>query len=245
MLQGYPKHVSASTSSECMVPACARTPVPAADLCPQHVDELTRTLAQVARLMVPLRRSTLRVTTHRSYTARPSGGGELRDVSAAWNPAATPVASQVDDYAGFLARTIVRERVMPTGQSIGFTLEDRPELQLTVVARRHGGWLGRYPDLGPDVLDSMKGLLRRMEAALSTTPVRRVLLERDGEAIRCRDVVLETDYGPVLCESPLAAILASDDHATPSRIVCTADRDHTSYAPSQWDELVTAWTPTV
>ena len=92
MLPGYPVHVSASTSSECMVPACARTPVPAADLCPQHVDELTRTLAQVAGLVVPLRKSTLRVTTHRSYTARPSGGGEPRDVSAAWNPAATPVA---------------------------------------------------------------------------------------------------------------------------------------------------------
>lgn len=244
-MQGYPEHVAPSTSTECGAQSCGRPPVPTADLCPQHVEELTRVTAQVAGLMVPLRSSTLRVTSHQSFAASPSTPSAMpRDVSSSWNPAATPVAAQVDDYAGFLARTVLRERTLPAGQTPGFTLNDRPVVQLTVIARRHCGWLGRYPDLGPDILDSMRGLLRRVESALSTTPVRRVLLERDGEAIRCRDVVLETDLGPVLCESPLAAILTTGDHGKPSRIVCTADRDHTSYAPSEWDELVTAWTTT-
>ncbi|WP_130283383.1 hypothetical protein [Microcella alkaliphila] len=121
---------------------------------------------------------------------------------------------------------------------------DSAALQLQVIARHHSGWLGRYPFLGPDLLSSSRDLLRRVHSAMSTTPVRRVLLEHDGHPIRCRDVVLETDLGPVLCESPLAAVISNEDHRTPSRILCTADRDHTSYAPHQWDELISAWTRT-
>lgn len=260
-MQGYPEWVHPSSMQFCVAPRCASTrvgesdatdwlgagprprhPVPGSDLCAHHELELGQLLGALVTTLRELRRA-VRSTVKRDSANRPGNTSTVVDVGARWNPAASPAARLIEEYTAFLVRTVLAERILPAGHRHGLTTHTEASLALATLARHHSTWLARYPDLGPDILDTLRDLARRANSALAIDPVQRVIV-RDpaGEPLRCADEVLATDLGPVLCEAPLVAIVtptggdvAADRLA--GHIVCSADPDHTRYGKGDWWQL--------
>lgn len=266
-LQGYPAWVEPSSSTFCVAAGCAtagprerdvadvlgagpqpRHPVPGSDLCPVHERELGQLLERLSGDVRELRRAVLSTSQRKGGGVRPGNTATVVDVGARWNPAATPALRHIEEYTGFLVRTVLAERILPEGHRHGLTPTTRTELALAALARHHASWLARYPDLGPDILDTLHDLGRRAHAALETQPVKRVIVrDRHGDEIRCADAVLQTDLGPVLCEAPLVAVVTPVDPQQPEaaslsafvagHIVCSADPAHHQYTKAEWLEL--------
>lgn len=261
-IHGYPAWVEVSTATHCTVPGCASTStsrvidsiglggmarpaVPGSDMCAQHELQLGQMLAQLAIGIRELRRAVLS-TSKRDSNALPGNTSTVVDVGARWNPAASPAVRLIEEYTAFLVSTVLTERVLPAGHRHGLTETTEASLALATLAKHHSSWLARYPTLGPDILDELRGLSRKATQALGTDPVQRVIVRDPNlDPLRCADEVLETDLGPVLCEAPLVAIVtptptageASDPDGLAGHIVCSSDPHHTRWPKSEWWRL--------
>lgn len=261
-MQGYPVHVHPSSAQFCVVAGCAsagpgvreradvlgagphpRQTIPGSDLCTHHEKQLADLLAALATDLRELRRAVLATSRRHDGSGRPGASSTVSDVGARWNPAASPVARSIEEYAAFLTRTVIRERTLPRSHRHGLTTTTEASLALATLARHHASWLARYPDLGPDILDNLQDLTRRAHAALAVDPVQRVIV-RDpaGAELRCADELFTTDLGPVLCEAPLIGIVTptSSEFASDrvvGHIVCSSDPDHTRFPKGDWWRL--------
>lgn len=247
-MHGYPEHVTPNGTIDCVAPNCSRRtdddlddqalavvgPRPAvqgSDLCSWHERQFSRVVGDLGRALPDVRRAVLK-------SKQPGRGGRVQsstvsDVGALWNPAASRLATDLVDWAGFLVRTVLKERpTSPQHPTHGVDERLDAAAALSAIARWHSSWLARYPDLGPSLLAEALEYRRRVENALNTDGVTRIQLDA-----RCQHVVDETPYGPVLCEAQLVGVLRRPGEREPSRIVCTAHPDHPQVHRSQWMRL--------
>lgn len=253
----YPEWVNPSTATECAATNCsmvdgsayrgataralansgARRPVHGSELCIHHEKQMRRVLLDLAERLPDVRAAILR--TPARDTGRGGASSTVSDpVSQLWNPRATVVARQVQEFSDYLVRTVLHDYRSPSAThhvTHGNLQEGMdPRVALVALSRWYGDWLARYPGgVGPDILRSLLELRRACEGALNGPAFRRMVLP----GARCRDLVLELDDGVVLCEAPLVGLLRAKADRHPSEVVCTVNPDHRRYTPGEWGEL--------
>lgn len=246
-MHAYPAHITPNDTTYCVANGCstaasaqlegwalavgnvARFAVKGSDLCLWHEGQLARVLRELA---VDLR-------TVRSAVLRGGGGDDsakgrsssVSDVSAMWNPAASAVAFDLDDWTGFLVRTVLNERPVAEGQSHGAIADADAPVALAALSQFHASWLARYPDLGPSILSDALAHRRAVVKATGSMSVQRVTTP-----LRCQEVIRETDAGPVLCEGVMVGVLRNRDDSRPSTILCSINPNHKQLSRAEWME---------
>ena len=241
-MHAYPAWVHPNGTILCTAPGChintdpeydhvvvPRHAIVGSDLCTWHENQLARLLTDLATVLRDVRNAVLKPAPALAVDGGRSS--TVSDVSTRWNPAASAIAYEIDDWAGFLVRTVVRERMLPDGQSHGLTVGTDASVALMALGRWHASWLARYPTLGPDILRSALEHRRATVRALNTTPVHRVTLQA-----RCGYVIADTDLGPVLCEGRMVGILRAPSDRTPSAVVCSTNPHHPQLERARWME---------
>lgn len=211
---------------------------PGTDLCGQCHQRFPMIVHDLVEYWKPLQVAHVRRPTSkdRSTFQRNAGGGEVRDVSALWNPAAAFAIAELTDWTRFLMRTVLRDRAFFGNEVLGFVDDHSTpiDVALAQLATHHARWLTEYPTLGPSLVDDVIRLRMLTMKALDQPPVRRVNMR----GMFCTDVVEATDYGDVVCGAQMAGILPTDTawsaDAGPALIVCSANPSHSRIEARDW-----------
>ena len=240
----YPKHVTANGTVHCVANGCStaasagqgsalaeggvpRFAVFGSDLCRWHEGQLARALRELATDLRTVRAAVLQAPG-RDDSAR-GRSSTVSDVSAMWNPAASAVAFEIEDWTGFVVRTVVKERPLGEGQSHGTLADADAPVALVALSTWHSSWLARYPDLGPDLLSSALAHRRAVVKAVGSASVQRVTTP-----LRCQEVIRDTDAGPILCEAVMVGVLRNRGDSRPSTILCSTNPNHKQLSRDEW-----------
>lgn len=211
-----------------------RATVPGTDLCGPCHGRFPRILGDLVRYWRPLHDAVAR-RPNRDYKQDRVDTSGVKDASASWNPAATTVIVDLEEWTRYVTRTILGECPAPSSRIVnqdkdGTTWadyahkisEDLPvDQQLATIAQWYSRWLTHYPTLGPSWLDDVITLRQKaMQAVDPGAPTFKRILIR-GQV--CANEVEETEWGPIICGAPLVGLLRTGDGLKPSEIVCSVN----------------------
>lgn len=246
----YPAGVQATTRKLCarskkhgLRPVLAGT-----DLCGPCHALFPRVLADLINVWPDLQESVMRRPA-RVYTDMPSGGGELKDASSYWNPAATMVIADVTEWYSYVGRHIGEHRpapadlVIPAAPFIGplnrhatvkaremvsrsvftWSLDGTEEVRLGLAAlvKWHHRWLTHYPTIGAALLEDALRFQWAIQQALQVVPMLRITLPGSY----CQVIMEETALGQRLCEGQLVGVIRHQEDG-PTAIMCSNHPEH-------------------
>lgn len=220
----YPPFAVPPADGLCAVPGCRkgigpRMAWPGSEACGEHRKQFRGNLRTLARLWEPLSQSL-------------TGGGV---VGTTWNPKAAQLQTEIDEWTGFLVRTIRSHFPLPepeirrwprtetTVQPDGTKAVRRYEViqhldyQHWVSERRktpdtlvsievnYASWLAGFPGLGAALVDDAAEFLRRFDTAVKASPVKRRLIP----GAICGQL-LDEDLG-MRCAAPMHVTLDTVD----------------------------------
>lgn len=248
----YPAFTMAATRRVCARTGrkhVERAVLTGTDLCGPCHGLFRRVLVEIIEVWPALLESVMRRPA-RVYSDMPGGGGEQKDASSYWNPAATMVIADLTDWYGYLARTIRKSRptpadrvrdvapiIGPPTQAVAWSSKQVIErtvsswaldgtedvrLGLAAIVRWHHRWLTHYPGVGEVFLDDALRFQWAIARALETIPVQRYTIT----GAYCQHVMEETPLGPRLCEGQMVGTLRQDHDDKPSEILCSNHPDH-------------------
>lgn len=211
---------------------------PGTDLCAPCHARFPRIVQDLVELWRPLQAAHLRRPTSKDRTnfQRNAGGGEIRDVSAAWNPAAAYAIAEVTEYTRRLMRTVLHDRRFYDHEVLGF-LDDHStpiDVALAQLALHHARWLTEYPTNGPAWLGEALHLREITRRALDAPPQRFITIR--GKY--CDEVLEEIGIGEVKCYAQMVAVIPADAgwtiDAGPATIMCSANPGHARIESHDW-----------
>lgn len=245
----YPAWVTPATTPLCVAAGCVhrahvrldelqeptpRFAVKGTDLCQWHHARFPRILGDLVTLAGQLDDAQIKKPN--------SGGGDrvqtssVPDAGSFWNPAASAVLSDLEDWSSFIGRTIVHQYQLGESETHGLTAFTAPRLVLAIAASHYARWLSAYPALGPSLLNDAIDFRTQALRAIDTVPVKRLRVR--GHV--CGHLVEEGDWGDLTCGAPLSAILRPEDGGRPSQILCSAEpRNHPQLERARWMEYAT------
>lgn len=281
-MNDYPAWVTPAATKYCVAAGCRHKPtdesrlleaicneaptprlaVAGTDLCNWHHARFPMILGDLVTIAEQLEQAVIKKPT--AGTGERVKTSTVPDVGSFWNPEASAILYDLNDWARFLARVIVREHPLPeptvkewprtdvawvdgervvtewnevtvTTHTHQVTGDDEPRLILATTALHYARWFTGYPALGPDVLREAIDLRRAGLRALDIQPVKRLRVRNHV----CDHIIEYAEWGALTCGAPLSAIIRPEDGGRPSEILCSAQpRTHKQLPRDQWMEYV-------
>lgn len=232
----YPQWTKPTLSTNCVRRGINNHPdrptVPGTDLCGPCHTTFTRTLADILEWWPALQRAVMKRPDNDNVGMPSGSGGTKPDLGSYWNPAATLVIADITDWAGFLHRTIIRERGDLNWTGWAYEDGEDPRITLATIVKWHARWLTHHPALGAALAADAQRLHYGMQKALDSKPMQR----RTLEGHTCRKVVSADDNWTQYCEGQLYSVL-DPDGGRESRVLCGNHPDHI-VLPHEWIHLV-------
>lgn len=229
------------------------------DLCRWHVDQLERVLGDLVGLHQLVEQAVLRKPSAKDSAGKVQTSG-VRDVGDRWNPTAAHVLATLNDWTGFVVRTVLRDRPLPSVRTREYDRTDvyfdregkRVQNDYTVThvieTYSHGMTADDYPRLQLAALSQHHArwlaLYPGLGGALLDDALdfrRRALAAVDAQTFRrvalpgryCVEVLEETEFGDVYCYGQLVGIIRERSDRRESVVLCSNDPAH-RIPRSQW-----------
>lgn len=236
-----------------------RETVHGSDLCGWHVDQLERVLGDLVGLHQLVEQAVIRKPSAKDSAGKVQTSG-VRDVGDRWNPTAAHVLANLNDWTGFVVRTVLRDRPLSpdrtrefdrTGvyfDSQGKRVQNDYTVTRVIETHSHGMTADDHPRLQLAALSQHHSRWLALYPGLGGAILddaldfrRRALAAVDAQAFRrvalpgryCVEVLEETEFGDVYCYGQLVGIIREQSDRRESVVLCSNDPAH-RIPRSQW-----------